>query len=566
VTERRRGPLDQLVVWLGAVFAGGAVLVALAETLVDVATGHRPWWVDETATRSPWRPEVAAVVGAEVVVAALVLAVAVRRYRRRPGFVSRSEERRFLSSAAVRRRARTLRPSIDPRRARVEDCGVYVGRSGGRDLWLSREESLLVFGPSGEGKTMRLLVPLCRRLVGPMIVVSTKEDLARELAFLPEFAGRLQWLVDLRGRAGLDGRALARLPMRPSGFDLVRGCEHPSLAKLRAQALVEVGTEMSEVKDGAVWKARAISLVTYALHAAALAGRDVRWVVTALSGERFEEIRASLQLDSRSVELWDDLVHHLERLPHETLGGVLFSAMAGLSALTDHPEVLALCSAGVDQLDVDAFLEESGVLFLIVSDERRLRVGPVAAALVEGVIAAAKARAQRLPGCRLDPPLAVVVDEMAQVPLPTAQEIAATGRSQGITPVFVWQTPAQVRRAYGDARAAELLDACTALLVLRGLRDANDLSAIEKWMPQVQRWRETRGRDRSVSEHREPAMTASDIRLLGRGEGLLFVRGLRPALVRLRGPWELPIWERRIHERARAAWDEAARRQRRTAA
>jgi hypothetical protein len=431
-------------------------------------------------------------------------------------------------------------------------------------VWLSHEDSLLVFGESGEGKTLRLAVPLARHLRGPMILFSSSEDLMRHLAFVPELRERPKWAVDFRGRTGLDGHPLGPLGLPRYGIDLVRGCESPQVAKLRSEVLVGLGYDVSAVREGVVWKERAISLVTYVLHAAALGGCDLAWVISMVNAERFAEVRTILERTPGAVPLWDAAVAHFAALAPETRSGVLFGAAAGLAALADNPDLLELCSGqGYPQFEVGRFFDESGMLFVLVPDEERLRVGPSVGAFVEGVIGIGKARAQRMPGKRLDPPLTVILDEMARCPLPSAAALAATTRKQGVTPIYLWQSPTQLRRAYGDHGAAEILDSMTTTMFLRGLRWQSDLEMVQTWLPEVTSWSASQHTDgagrnsRGRSERREPALSTAEIRQLREGEGLLFTRGVPPVDVRLRGPWELPAKDRHVFEAAVSEYDAA---------
>jgi len=488
---------------------------------------------------------------------------------RRRGFATPAERSVATSAAAVRRKSHIIRPSlagVRRRRLHPREAGFLVGQKWGarEEVWLSHEDSLLVFGESGEGKTLRLAVPLARHLRGPMILFSSSEDLMRHLAFVPELRERPKWAVDFRGRTGLDGHPLGPLGLPRYGIDLVRGCESPQVAKLRSEVLVGLGYDVSAVREGVVWKERAISLVTYVLHAAALGGCDLAWVISMVNAERFAEVRTILERTPGAVPLWDAAVAHFAALAPETRSGVLFGAAAGLAALADNPDLLELCSGqGYPQFEVGRFFDESGMLFVLVPDEERLRVGPSVGAFVEGVIGVGKARAQRMPGKRLDPPLTVILDEMARCPLPSAAALAATTRKQGVTPIYLWQSPTQLRRAYGDHGAAEILDSMTTTMFLRGLRWQSDLEMVQTWLPEVTSWSASQHTDgagrnsRGRSERREPALSTAEIRQLREGEGLLFTRGVPPVDVRLRGPWELPAKDRHVFEAAVSEYDAA---------
>src|ERR1039458_3705721 len=238
---------DTILVVIGAVAIGAAILAwAVSALALEVgAFLERGHWIDVAG----WGPLLAygnvqkpgvdlataaaqhdapnegmwlflVVIFGGIAVGALVAAsIAVMHWMghgRRRGFATPAERSVATSAAAVRRKSHIIRPSLAGvrwRRLHPREAGFLVGQKwGAREaVWLSHEDSLLVFGESGEGKKLRLAVPLARHLRGPMILFSSSEDLMRHLAFVPELRERPKWAVDFLGRAGPDGHPLGAL-------------------------------------------------------------------------------------------------------------------------------------------------------------------------------------------------------------------------------------------------------------------------------------------------------------------------------------------------------------------
>ena len=78
------------------------------------------------------------------------------------------------SKKALVRRAATLRPSIQHPRA--SDVGYLIGRSCGREIWASVEDSILVIGPPRSGKGLHLVINAILDAPGAVVTTSTRPD------------------------------------------------------------------------------------------------------------------------------------------------------------------------------------------------------------------------------------------------------------------------------------------------------------------------------------------------------------------------------------------------------
>ena len=109
----------------------------------------------------------------------------------------------------------------------------------------------------------------------------------------------------------------------------------------------------------------------------------------------------------------------LEKLitgPAETFGGVEFEAKAGAQGLRS-ADVLAWVTPDDTRptFDVAAFTSSTDTLYLLSDDSKGQALGPLLAAFVSEVFAAATSAAAHHTGGRLDPPMVAVLDEAANI-------------------------------------------------------------------------------------------------------------------------------------------------------
>ncbi len=179
------------------------------------------------------------------------------------GLAPRNEVRRAAGARALVARSKTLRPSLQ--HPRPADIGYRLGTSRGVGCWASVEDSMLLLGPPRSGKGQSVVVPVILDAPGAVVTTSTRPD---NLA------------ITLAARASRGPVAVfdpQRLGQRPSRlpalrWSLVRGCESPQMAIIRAEALVsEAGR--SGVENATFWRQQALAATRCLLHAAALDAR-----------------------------------------------------------------------------------------------------------------------------------------------------------------------------------------------------------------------------------------------------------------------------------------------------
>ena len=252
------------------------------------------------------------------------------------GLATRRQVAVAAGDRALLARASTLRPSIV--RPHAADVGYCIGRSRGAACWASVEDSILLLGPPRSGKGSSIVIPMILDAPGAVVTTSTRPDnLAVTLA-----------ARQLRGPVAVfDPQGLADAPgLLPSlRWSVVRGCERPQTAMLRAEALVPASGR-SGVENGTFWRQQALSVVRCLLHAAALDGRPpvdlYRWSHSAAGAK---EAVAVLSQDSDATSGWDRALDSVILADQRTRDAVWAMVANAFAPLAD-PAVLAAVSPG----------------------------------------------------------------------------------------------------------------------------------------------------------------------------------------------------------------------------
>lgn len=456
--------------------------------------------------------------------------------RRLPGLASAREALRAASRSNVLDRAAVVRPSLSGRRTNVEPehVGYRLGSVSGRELWCTVEDSVLLVGPPRMGKGLHVVVPWVLDAPGAVVATSTRPD---TLA------------VTLHARAAtgpvaiFDPQQLAGLP-NGLRWSPVRGCESPRTALVRARGLAAGAGFGKSVSDSEFWSGQTETALRCLLHAAALDGRGAadlyRW---SLNPALAEDAVTVLNRSSSSAPGWADALDAAVHADPRTRDSVWLGVRQSLAALAD-PDVLAAVEPReTDRFDPTRFLQDRGSLFLLASAVTSASCAPLIAAFVEDITETARLLAARSPGARLDPPLLLALDEIANLtPLPSLPSLMAEGGGTGITTLAVLQSLAQARHRWGEHAADTIWDASTVKLVLGGLAKARDLEDVARLLGEIDEPTRTtsRGaggeRSSSVSMRNVPVMPPAVLRTLPFGTGVLLLRQTRPLVLDLK-PW-----------------------------
>lgn len=455
------------------------------------------------------------------------------------GFATRPEVRRGAGDGALVSRGATLRPSLA--HPAPGDLGYLLGSSRGIACFASVEDSMLLLGPPRSGKGFNVVVPMLLDAPGAVVTTSTRPD---NLALTLE-ARAARGPVAVFDPQGLCHGAVSSPQRR---WSIVRGCEEPQVAMIRAQALVFDGST-SGVENATFWRQQALSATRCLLHAAALDGRSAsdlyRWSHAAAGAK---EAVAILSANDKAAPGWERALDAIIASDQRTRDSVWAMVANTFAPLADPCVLEAVSPRDEEALDPRELVSNNGTLYLLGTASGASATATLVAALIEDVIDAARRLAARAAGQRIDPPLCLVLDEAANYPLPSLPALMSEGGGSGITTLAVLQSLAQARDRWGSEAAGAIWDSAIVKLVLGGSANAEDLADLSRLIGerQVTEWSQTMpagtlggsssGRSMSSSARWRPILEPSEIRRLPLGEGLLLLRSAPPILLQLR-PW-----------------------------
>jgi type IV secretory pathway TraG/TraD family ATPase VirD4 len=442
---------------------------------------------------------------------------------------------RAAGPKALLARSSGLRASL--RKPGPADVGYQLGVSQGRACWASVEDSMLVLGPPRAGKGLHEVIPMILDSPGAVVTTSTRPD-------------NLAITVRARAERGpvmiFDPEGLAGHPpgLPALRWSLTRGCEISRTSMIRAETLVG-DAKHSGVENANFWRTQAVSATQCLLHAAALDGRPAadlyRWSHTAGGAKEAVTILGS---HPKATPGWDRALDAIIAIDQRTRDSIWAMVANSFSPLADPAVLAAVTPKTAEEFDPLAFLAMRGTIYLLgTAGHESLATASLVAALLEDLIDAARRLAARSPRQRLDPPLALVLDEAANYPLPSLPSLMSEGGGSGITTVAVLQSLAQARGTWGRDRAQALWDSAIVKIILGGSSNAEDLADLSRLIGerQVREWSETRhggpgGRSVSSTVRYRPILEPAHLRVLPFGTGLLLLRSVPPIMMTLT-PW-----------------------------
>lgn len=234
----------------------------------------------------------------------------------------------------------------------------------------------------------------------------------------------------------------------------IAGCESRQTAQERASALLAPVRPTAKL-DQAVADVAETLLRSYA-HAAAIDGRTVRHVHRWSQGSQVQDAVRILRTHPKAApgaagELEAALTAHPERrdMAQELTGRALSSLVTVniREACTPHR---------ADALALDSFVDEGGTLYVVgesVEDPRNdPGAMPLLTALVSSVVERGRHMAERSSAGRLDPPLTLVLEDVAAVaPLPRLPDLLAAGAEQGVQTLALLRSREQARSRWPHA-------------------------------------------------------------------------------------------------------------------
>ncbi|MBX3086872.1 MAG: type IV secretory system conjugative DNA transfer family protein [Cryobacterium sp.] len=454
--------------------------------------------------------------------------------RKLHGIASRHNVASNASSRALLHRAATLRPSLV--RPKPEDVGFLLGRSHGKQIWASVEDSILLIGPPRSGKGLHVVIPAILDAPGAVVTTSTRPD-------------NLTVTLKARQRLGpvavFDPQHLAEGIPAGLRWSPIRGCEDPLTAMIRATGLA-AATELSSggVEGGGFWEGKTRVALQALLHAAALDHRTpaelFRWTLDPAAAA---EAVAILIGSPFAATGWAESLEAMLDSDPRTRDSIWQGVSLALAALAD-PRVLdAVSPSEGEHFDPEQFIRRRGTLYLLATGAGAGNSAALVSAFVEDLVETARRMAARSSGARLDPPLLLALDEIGNLaPLPSLPTLMAEGGGTGITTMPVLQSLAQARDKWSENQAAAIWDASIAKIILGGASNSRDLQDLSTLIGERDEFTESvthgdygsRSNQRSV--RRVPIMPPDRIRTLPFGTGVIMLRSTPPIVTDLH-PW-----------------------------
>jgi type IV secretion system protein VirD4 len=311
---------------------------------------------------------------------------------------------------------------------------VVLGWSGRRALIAAEERaSVLVVAPPQSGKTTGLAIPAILEWPGPVLATSVKTDLLRETLARRDHLGH----VDVFDPAKATGKVSAS--WTPLG-----SCGSWHGAQRMAGWLCE-SARASNLDEADFWYSAAAKLLAPLLYAASTSGADMETVVRWVDRQEEDEVERALMRAGDPHAL--DAARATSMREERQRSSIYTTTETILAAYAD-PRVMDVAR----RPDVSpAALLDGGAhtLYLAGPAHEQRRLAPLFAALVEEVVAVAY-ELHNATGRRLDPPLLIVGDELANIaPIRSLPQIASTGAGQGIQLLSIFQDLAQLEERWG---------------------------------------------------------------------------------------------------------------------
>jgi len=409
----------------------------------------------------------------------------------------------------------------------------------------------LVAGPQ-TGKTTSTMGVIPLLFPGPAVMTEThRPDLIAMSACQPDF-DRPILVLDPEERVGWPGAV---------GVDILDGCEDHATARRRADLLVRAATARSDAVSSNMefFLGEAATAATAFLRAARIGGTGLgavlRWTQCWGSEQPLEILEAERGDDEAQSDA--QMLRQLYAVGGPQAAGTAGELRNAFGCLADPSVVRAFGGGHAESLNIRSFLDARARLYIHGSGREQRSIAPFVALLITEIVEEALTRATTSPGRRLDPPLLLDLDEIANIaPLPELPYYLSAGTGSGVCTVWAAQGRAQLRKRWGADTAREIWQSTNFRVWFGGSVEAEDLRELQdlsgevceetvtrhrpEWMVSLlaaQSWQQYGSQ---VGVQRVPVLTADQLRTLPDGHAVLLARSLPVSELRMR-PW----WERR---------------------
>lgn len=611
------GRHDQQVPLFGAREKAIALMVAVVATIVGIwhaavvmTTSVQGGELSESARRLGTGEEIDAstfaVLGALGLLALFVLYWTVRlkvRLTHRRGGKGLADARTVRDRFGVERaRARAmdkgmpLRPGVKSSDlADINEVGFLTGLElhKGSRIVLPWDDHVSVIAPTGGGKSRDVMIPAAQSAPGALIVTTNEATILDAIVACRREKGRI-WVFDPLGRTHWP---------EPMVWDPVAGCEDASRATARGGAFC-MGVQSATVRSSgneAFFMDTARTAMETMLHAAALGGRSMSDVLSwAMDmGNTVATPRKLIEgSESEFAEpLWgralvgvaegaDDTVASTRTTLQRHIKPMLRRAVAGwvdpaaAQSMVDRKRARVEAEGGDSSrimdpvvFDAHAFVESTDTLVLVSDENAPTDVSPLCSMVFQEVMDAVKELAPTTEHQRIEPPMRVCGDEIANVaPIPKLPGMTTEVRKLGVQLILAFQDDLQATSRWGDAEGMKMLNQMGLEVILPGVKSENTLKRFSGMSGSVDVMQRNDNVDASTGHRQSSGLTVQErvtlrpdeIRKMADGTALAIYRNVEPFMMRM-----IPWWERKggkkfsaaakVEAKARAERGQAAR-------
>ncbi|MFI6541440.1 type IV secretory system conjugative DNA transfer family protein [Nonomuraea sp. NPDC050547] len=470
------------------------------------------------------------------------------RYRLRmgwhpgPGWAGLWELYRGYGRGPARKAAKRARPSLGWKHRWFGQPSEYaIGLGRALPLWRRAYASFkhveLTVAPPQQGKSAAAAARIIRA-PGPVLATSVRGDLIAGTAGVRQQYGTLH--VFNPAGVGDYGSTFK--------WNLVAGCQDAEIAMLRAGYLV-AGVN-AKLDDSSFWSDQAVLTLAGYLQAGALVRVTLRtvlkWIIT-----REETPLRVLERHEGAYEASVLAVGEYITLPERTQASVATTVRNVLKFMA-HPGVADALEPRTerDLFDIEQFLTTRDTLYL-VADPGSRELAPLFLCLTSEIFFRAVKEGSRGTSQALDPPLSMVLDEVANFcPIPV-QAWASYSAGSGVIMNLLVQAWSQLKERYGHDGADTIFNLATCKVVYTATTDEEILKKICSLLGRrrmrvgsesVADGTDSQGRSRS---RRRPTyddvdiLTPEDVRRLPPWHAVVVLGDRKPTIVKVDRVWKL---------------------------
>lgn len=459
--------------------------------------------------------------------------------------------------------------------------GTRIGISHGVGIWADCEQSLYVLGPQKCGKTTTMVIPMIMEAPGAVIATSSRRDIVdatyrhrkngwqdkSRFQYDPQKKGG--WLtghkadcwifdpMDVAAAAAQTDEDRPELPPRLVWNPVTR-CINETIAFRCAAALVATAETGSE---NGIWAHAGTNIVQAMLHAAALENLSMREVYEwSVSIENCQNAAKILQQHPESpvAANWAQHILTLKTENHRTSSSKMLVVTSALQAF-QLPQVIESVCPGPDEeeFDIKQFIESTGTVYLLgelrpVQGTAAATAGALTAMFLTQVRDEARKLAAAQEGGRLQPPLSLILDEIANIePWSELPSLFTAGTGEGIWAAIFTQSRKLMKAAYHDGPEGQMWDSSTKI-IFGGLGEPEECRGISEMcgMRTLRRTEESWSKtglletsthtSKNERTERIPVLSADEVREIPRQKMTLMLQtSHKPVLMET-----IPYWQR----------------------